>query len=229
MTLDQIDDPPAFSTDRTTGPDETPVLCDPPMDEDGSRFVSSRDAGGAENEQGGGGEKGMDLGKEGISRIEVPGLMPANTNTNTKKTNMNMKMKMHGVMPKLGGMPERGRESQRKGNGNRDHDLGLSRHDDAAASAEPVEDDRDISPSSLRLKTKNKLATSDLEAETIPVNKMMVVMPSICLVLFLAALDQTIIATSLPTIASEFNATPSQYQWVGTAYLVSRTFGLSSH
>ncbi len=46
--------------------------------------------------------------------------------------------------------------------------------------------------------------------------------PSLCLVLFLAALDQTIIATALPTIAGQFNATPSQYSWIVT---VSRGSG----
>lgn len=46
--------------------------------------------------------------------------------------------------------------------------------------------------------------------------------PSMCLVLFLAALDQTIIATALPTIAGQFNASPSQFSWVVT---VSRSVG----
>ncbi|TXT13334.1 hypothetical protein VHUM_00701 [Vanrija humicola] len=48
-------------------------------------------------------------------------------------------------------------------------------------------------------------------------------MPSIGLVLFLAALDQTIIATALPTIAEKFNASPSQFSWVATAYQLAMT------
>lgn len=40
---------------------------------------------------------------------------------------------------------------------------------------------------------------------------------------FVAALDQTVVATALPTIAAEFNATPSQYSWVGTSYLLTQT------
>jgi MFS family permease len=32
-----------------------------------------------------------------------------------------------------------------------------------------------------------------------------------------------IISTALPTIAAELGATPSQYSWVGTAYLLSQT------
>lgn len=30
-------------------------------------------------------------------------------------------------------------------------------------------------------------------------------------------------ATALPTIAAEFDATPSQYSWVGTSYLLTQT------
>ncbi|OCF41988.1 hypothetical protein I317_04180 [Kwoniella heveanensis CBS 569] len=43
------------------------------------------------------------------------------------------------------------------------------------------------------------------------------------LVLFLAALDQTIVATALPTIAEDLHSTPSQYSWVGTSYLLAST------
>jgi hypothetical protein len=39
---------------------------------------------------------------------------------------------------------------------------------------------------------------------------------SIGLVLFLAALDISIVSTALPTIAEDLNATPSEYSWVGT-------------
>lgn len=47
-----------------------------------------------------------------------------------------------------------------------------------------------------------------------------------CLVLFLAALDQTIIATALPTIAEQFHATPSQFSWIVTVSQVgSRRVG----
>lgn len=43
------------------------------------------------------------------------------------------------------------------------------------------------------------------------------------LVAFVAALDQTVVATALPTIAADFGATPSQYAWVGTSYLLTQT------
>ncbi len=42
---------------------------------------------------------------------------------------------------------------------------------------------------------------------------------SIGLVLFLAALDISIVSTALPTIAEELNATPSEFSWVGTVSL----------
>lgn len=41
--------------------------------------------------------------------------------------------------------------------------------------------------------------------------------------LFLATTDATIVSTSLPTIASEFNASQIQYTWVGVAYMLTQT------
>ncbi|OHE98253.1 major facilitator superfamily transporter [Colletotrichum orchidophilum] len=49
------------------------------------------------------------------------------------------------------------------------------------------------------------------------------VMCALCLTLLLSALDITIIATALPTIASTLQATASQYAWVGSAYTLSST------
>jgi MFS family permease len=40
------------------------------------------------------------------------------------------------------------------------------------------------------------------------------------LALFVAALDQTIVSTALPTIASELHSA-SGYTWVGSAYLLA--------
>ncbi|OGM48964.1 putative efflux pump antibiotic resistance protein [Aspergillus bombycis] len=44
---------------------------------------------------------------------------------------------------------------------------------------------------------------------------------SLFLCLFLAALDVTIVAPALPIIASHLNATTSQYTWVGSAYTLA--------
>ncbi|KAJ0323774.1 hypothetical protein COL5a_008136 [Colletotrichum fioriniae] len=49
------------------------------------------------------------------------------------------------------------------------------------------------------------------------------VMCALCLTLLLSALDITIIATALPTIASTLQATASEYAWVGSAYTLSST------
>lgn len=48
-------------------------------------------------------------------------------------------------------------------------------------------------------------------------------MLSLCLTLFLSALDVTIVATALPTIASTLNASAAQYAWVGSAYTLAST------
>ncbi|GKT51039.1 efflux pump dotC [Colletotrichum spaethianum] len=49
------------------------------------------------------------------------------------------------------------------------------------------------------------------------------VMFALCMTLLLGALDVTIIATALPTIASTLHATASEYAWVGSAYTLSST------
>lgn len=51
--------------------------------------------------------------------------------------------------------------------------------------------------------------------------RVVIVMLSLSLALFLSALDITIIATALPTIASHFEASSADYAWVGSSYLIS--------
>lgn len=48
----------------------------------------------------------------------------------------------------------------------------------------------------------------------------MVIISALILVMLLAALDQTIVSTALPTIANELNGL-SKYSWVATAYLLT--------
>ena len=51
--------------------------------------------------------------------------------------------------------------------------------------------------------------------------RIFVIMFSLCLALFLAALDVTIITTALPTIAAVYKATAADYTWIGSAYLIA--------
>lgn len=48
-----------------------------------------------------------------------------------------------------------------------------------------------------------------------------VIMFSLCMALFLSALDVTIITTALPTIARDFQASSSGYTWIGSSYLLA--------
>lgn len=52
-------------------------------------------------------------------------------------------------------------------------------------------------------------------------SRTVIVMLSLSLALFLSALDITIIATALPTIATHFEASSADYAWVGGSYLIS--------
>ncbi|KAH7163456.1 major facilitator superfamily domain-containing protein [Dactylonectria estremocensis] len=49
------------------------------------------------------------------------------------------------------------------------------------------------------------------------------VMFSLCLTLFLGALDITIIATALPTIAEQLHVTAQEYAWIGSGYTLATT------
>lgn len=47
------------------------------------------------------------------------------------------------------------------------------------------------------------------------------IMFSLCMALFLAALDVTIITTALPTIAAHFKVNAADYTWIGSSYIVA--------
>lgn len=52
-----------------------------------------------------------------------------------------------------------------------------------------------------------------------------IIMFSLCMALFLAALDVTIITTALPTIAQVYKASSSGYTWIGSSYLLANAAG----
>lgn len=47
------------------------------------------------------------------------------------------------------------------------------------------------------------------------------IMLALCMAVFLAALDVTIITTALPTIAAHFKTSVREYSWIGSAYLLA--------
>ncbi|KAI4281828.1 MAG: hypothetical protein L6R38_003382, partial [Xanthoria sp. 2 TBL-2021] len=51
--------------------------------------------------------------------------------------------------------------------------------------------------------------------------KTALIMLALCIAVFLAALDTTIITTAIPTIAVRFNASAADYTWIGSAYLLA--------
>ncbi|KLJ11333.1 hypothetical protein EMPG_13408 [Blastomyces silverae] len=89
---------------------------------------------------------------------------------------------------------------------------------------EPDESESD-SPASPRTEENDSTtaaATDDRPAQSEKMTKkeIFVVMFALCIALFLAALDMSIIATALPTIASQFNASESGYSWMASSYLL---------
>ncbi|KIW83293.1 hypothetical protein Z517_02538 [Fonsecaea pedrosoi CBS 271.37] len=67
----------------------------------------------------------------------------------------------------------------------------------------------------------NPLEKTKSRASEFSRSRTVIIMFSLCMALFLAALDVTIITTALPTIAQHFQASASDYTWVGSAYLLA--------
>ncbi|PIA92979.1 putative MFS-type transporter [Cercospora beticola] len=57
--------------------------------------------------------------------------------------------------------------------------------------------------------------------------KIVIIMLALCLAVFLAALDVTIITTALPTISEEFNSAAG-YTWIGSAFLLANSASIPS-
>lgn len=57
--------------------------------------------------------------------------------------------------------------------------------------------------------------------------KIAVIMLALCMAVFLAALDVTIITTALPTISEHFHST-SGYTWIGSAFLLANSASIPS-
>lgn len=66
-----------------------------------------------------------------------------------------------------------------------------------------------------------KASETPSQSEQLGKARITVIMLSLCIALFLAALDMTIITTALPAIAGHFAASTSGYTWVGSAYLLA--------
>ncbi|PYI13487.1 MFS drug transporter [Aspergillus violaceofuscus CBS 115571] len=59
------------------------------------------------------------------------------------------------------------------------------------------------------------------QAQKLGKKKILVVMTALCLALFLAALDMTIVSTALPTIANHFHASEGGYSWIASSYMLA--------
>ncbi|GJE93247.1 MFS general substrate transporter [Phanerochaete sordida] len=76
-----------------------------------------------------------------------------------------------------------------------------------------------VGPATPTTATQEKRAWAD-DVQDIPKNNLPLVFFSLLLATFLAALDQTIVATALPTIVAELKG-GQNYSWVGSAYLLA--------
>ncbi|KAK2794270.1 hypothetical protein FQN50_009925 [Emmonsiellopsis sp. PD_5] len=62
--------------------------------------------------------------------------------------------------------------------------------------------------------------TGPAQSKKMTKKQIIAVMLALCIALFLAALDMSIVATAMPTIATQFHASESGYSWIASAYLL---------
>ncbi|KAL8872453.1 MAG: hypothetical protein Q9174_001923 [Haloplaca sp. 1 TL-2023] len=68
---------------------------------------------------------------------------------------------------------------------------------------------------------KDEKSAPPTEGEPRSKSKTLLIMLALCIAVFLAALDTTIITTAVPTIAVRFNASEADYTWIGSSYLLA--------
>lgn len=88
------------------------------------------------------------------------------------------------------------------GDGSSDRAKSLSPGGSSEDVAEPKKEEKPAAPQRSKLKTA-------------------LIMLSLCIAVFLAALDMTIVTTAIPTITSRFHASEADYTWIGSAYLLA--------
>ena len=110
-----------------------------------------------------------------------------------------------------------------------DNSRATSEHDeksDLHASVTPSSQKEASTPTTQDPSTANTKGSGhwlQQDKHVLPYNNMKIVMPGICLIIGLAALDQTIVSTALPVISQRLDGNSGQYSWVGSAYLLAST------
>ncbi|KAH8694024.1 putative MFS drug transporter [Talaromyces proteolyticus] len=87
----------------------------------------------------------------------------------------------------------------------------------APAVGEEAGDEADGAPA------ENALSKTPSQAQQIGKSRIVLIMLALCISVFLAALDMTIVSTALPVMAAHFHATQSGYSWMASSYLLANS------
>lgn len=99
----------------------------------------------------------------------------------------------------------------------------LARDDDEITTTLPPNEDARGDGRGSKMTRTASTATIQYPGSHMSAFKRRVLMFTLCLALFLAALDITIVATALPTITRELGANAAEYSWIGSSYLLAST------
>lgn len=110
------------------------------------------------------------------------------------------------------------KQGNRPSTGSAPSDNGFVNHNDIP---ERLPESEESSEKEAAAKEGGQVKKVESQAEKMSTATIAAIMFSLCMALFLAALDITIITTALPTIASHFSATAADYTWIGSSYIVA--------
>lgn len=96
-----------------------------------------------------------------------------------------------------------------------------SHHDEDATRVSSPQEETVAAPSQSQPKAGKHWLQND--EHVIPKNNLWVVFTGLMLSVALSALDQTIVSTALPTIATDLNASAASYSWIASSYLLAAT------
>ncbi|WEW59953.1 hypothetical protein PRK78_005435 [Emydomyces testavorans] len=96
------------------------------------------------------------------------------------------------------------------------------KHSPSSSTGSEGKIEEDESPElASEIEDQNHLERTPSQSEKMGRKKVFAIMGALCMVLFLAALDMTIISTALPTVAGRFNANETSYTWMASSYLLA--------
>ena len=107
------------------------------------------------------------------------------------------------------------------------HDLAAEDKPSSSSSSQDAVDEKHDEKHDVEKGAENPLERTQTPMEQRSKGKIAIIMLALCMAVFLAALDVTIITTALPTISEHFHSSAG-YTWIGSAFLLANSASIPS-